>query len=144
MRVQPVNFKFLDRRQRFRRVTLVKNLLETTFANRIQHQPMLLPQNLFLLLVGEMRAVRLFAIRGCAFADTASFYEDLCLQQEIRFSRLALHVVNRVLVLNVGIEAKNHAVNISVVEKGGSRNDYGSSGNDVNACPSLDTISAEL
>ena len=70
---------------------------------------MLIPQNRLFFLVGKVWALRLFGVGGGAFADAASAHEHLRLQQEVALSGLALHVIHGVFVLDVGIEAKDHA-----------------------------------
>ena len=67
-------------------------------------------------------------------ADTAPPHKDLRLQQHVTLTRFALHVIDGIFVLDVGIEAKNHAWDIanSVVENRAARNDYGSSNPDKN------------
>src|SRR5207302_1744601 len=108
LRVQQLNIQLLDRRQGLRSISAVKHLFQATIANCVENQPMLLAQDLFFLLVGEVRALRLVGVRGGAFADAASANKDLCLQKQVGFTGLALDVVNRVLVLNVSIKAKDH------------------------------------
>ena len=41
-------------------------------------------------------------------ANAAPAYEDLGLQKEFAFTRFALHMVDRVAMFDVGIEAENH------------------------------------
>ena len=142
---QPLNIEFLDRSQRLRRLPFVEYLLKLSIANGIEDNPVLLAQNFFLFLIGEAWALGLFCIRGCAFTDTASADENLCLQEHVGLAGLALHVVNRVLVLDVGIKAKDHIGVISVIQKVSVRNDYGSSGEAhirpllLHACPNSPT-----
>ena len=109
IRVQPLDIEFLDGGERLRRIAVVKHLIEPALANGFEDQTMLLAQNLFLLLISEIWALGLVGVRGGTFADAAAADEDLSLQQQVRLAGLALHVVNRVLVLDVRIEAKDHA-----------------------------------
>ena len=44
----------------------------------------------------------------CSFSNAAPFDEYLRLQQALAFAGFALHVVDRVLLLDVGIKAKDH------------------------------------
>jgi hypothetical protein len=41
--------------------------------------------------------------------DTPPFHEDLGLQQGLALAGFALHVIDNVIVLDIGIEAKNHS-----------------------------------
>ncbi len=54
--------------------------------------------------------LRTGAVRNGALPDALASNEDLCLQQVLAFAGFALHVVGRVFVANVGVEAKDHAV----------------------------------
>src|SRR5205807_2014329 len=74
----------------------------------VEHQAVLLAQDLFLLLVGEAGALRLLPVGSGTLANAPSADEDLGLEKQIGFAGLALHVIDRVFVLNVGIEAKDH------------------------------------
>src|SRR5581483_8392448 len=78
-------------------------------ADCIENQPVLVTQYLLLLLVGDSLRTR-FSIGGRAFTNAAATHEDLRLQQQFALTRFALHVVDRVLVLDVSIEAENHAL----------------------------------
>src|ERR1700692_1326608 len=69
---------------------------------------MLLSQDLLLLLIGEAGLGSVFRIGRGTLADAASADKDLGLQETVAFARFALHVVHRVIVLHIGIEAKNH------------------------------------
>ena len=50
----------------------------------------------------------LLGVGGRVFADAAPADEDLRLQQEVVRARLALHVIDGIGVLDIGIESKNH------------------------------------
>ena len=69
---------------------------------------MLLAQQLLFLRVTDLHLAGLAAIGGGFLAYTAATHEDLRLQEEFPFTRLTLHVVDGVAVLDVGIEAENH------------------------------------
>jgi hypothetical protein len=71
---------------------------------------MLVAQDLLFLLVGEAGLGSFVGVGNGALADTSSADEDLRLQKQFVLPRFALDVVDRVLVLDVGIEAKNHMV----------------------------------
>src|SRR5690242_6693057 len=78
---------------------------------------MLFSQDLFFLLVGKVGALGLICVWRCALTDAAPADKDLGLEQQVCFARFTLHVVDGVLVLDVGVEAKNHALWISVSSK---------------------------
>ena len=71
---------------------------------------MLIPKNLLFLLVGEPSRSPLVCIRCGALAYAASSYKDLGLQEQLIFACFALHVINSVAMLHIGIEAKDHAI----------------------------------
>ena len=52
---------------------------------------------------------QLVAVRGGALADAAAAHEHLGLQQKLAFAGFALHVVDGVAVLNVGVKSEDHA-----------------------------------
>src|SRR5205807_2516203 len=60
------------------------------------------------LIIGEAGLGDLLGIRGGTLPDAASAHEYLGLQEMVVLARLALHVIDGVLVLDVGIEAENH------------------------------------
>ena len=107
-RVQPLDVEFLLRSQGLGSLALVEDLLQVAVTDGVEHQAVLLAQDLLLALIGETCARSLLSIRSRAFANAASAHEDLGLQQHLAFARLALHVIDGVVVLDVGIEAKNH------------------------------------
>ena len=69
---------------------------------------MLFPQLLLFLRVPELRFSGFGGIGSRFLANAAAAHENLGLQKEFPFTRLALHVIDRVAVLDVGIEAENH------------------------------------
>ena len=83
-------------------------IIQAAIADGVQHQAMLIAQAVFFLLVGEA-AGQLVPVGSRPFADTAATHEYLGLQQQLAFAGLALHVVDGVALLDVGVKAKNHA-----------------------------------
>jgi len=83
-------------------------LLQSPFADGFQYKAMLLPKDVLFPLVCEVRALRLVGVRGGTLPDAASANEDLGLKKKIAFASLALHVVDRVVVFDIRVEAKNH------------------------------------
>src|SRR5216683_2304329 len=69
---------------------------------------MLIAQQLFLLGIAELPLGRRRGIRNGFLPHATAAHEDLRLQQKLAFARFALHVVNRLTVLYVSIEAENH------------------------------------
>src|SRR5579864_228442 len=116
MRVQPLNLNLFDLRQGFWGLAL-ENLFQPAFADSIQDQAVLLAENLLFLLVGKVGTLGLLRVWSGALADAASLHEHLRLQQQVGFAGLALNVIDRAVVLDVGIEAKNHAGELSVSSK---------------------------
>src|SRR5208337_3691518 len=51
---------------------------------------------------------RVRSIGNGAFANAAAANEDLGLEELFAFAGFALHVIDRVLVANVGVKAKDH------------------------------------
>ena len=107
LRVEPLDFQFFYSRQIFR-LGLIKNIVELAFADRVQNQPMLLAEQLLFLNIFEWTFGRFRSVGGGFLADAAAADEDLRLQEQIALARLALHVVDRVHMLHIGIEAENH------------------------------------
>src|ERR1019366_1912892 len=87
---------------------MVEDVVEFSFANRVEHQSVLLTEQLLFLGVSGLCFAVLAGVGSGLLADAAATHEDLGLQQEFAFTRFALHVVDRVAVLHVGIEAENH------------------------------------
>src|SRR5208283_2376787 len=102
------------RSQRFWRIALVQDGIELAVADGIEYLAMQLAQHLLSILIAVLRAGcrRAQAIGNRALPDTAPPHEDLRLQQLLAFTRFALHVVDGIFVPNVGIKAKNHAVQV--------------------------------
>ena len=71
---------------------------------------MLIPKNLLFLLISEPSRSPLVGVRGGALPYAPSFHKHLGLQQQLVFTRFTLHVINRVAMFHVGIEAKDHAI----------------------------------
>ena len=92
----------------------------------VEHLAVLVPQDLLLLLVRKISARDLLGIGRCLFPDAAAAYEHLGLQDEFVFARFALHVINGIALLHIGIKTKNHAISIH---------------NSRNACMSVKTLS---
>jgi hypothetical protein len=69
---------------------------------------MLFAQLLLFLRISELSIGPVRRVGRGLLADAAPADEDLGLQQALAFAGFALHVVNRIYVLDVGIEAKNH------------------------------------
>ena len=105
--IQPLHVQFF-RASEILRFGLIQNAVQLPFPDRVQHQPMLLAQFVFFLCITESRLGRLAGVRLRPLANAPASNKDLRLQQKIRLTRLALHVVNRVLMLYVSIEAENH------------------------------------
>lgn len=106
--IQPLHLELFDGRERFRFLA-VENTIELAFADRVQHVPVLFAEQLLLLLVGLSLAGR-GGVGNRLLADAASTDKNLGLQQQLALSSFALHMVNRVRVLDVGIKAKNHRI----------------------------------
>ena len=87
---------------------MVQNVVQLPFPDRIQNQAVLLAELLLFLRIAELDFGRFGSIGRGSLADAASAHKNLCLEQQIAFTRLALHVINRVHVLHIGIEAENH------------------------------------
>ena len=78
-------------------------------ADSIEHETVLIAKTMFLLLVGKA-ACNLVTVRSGSFADTTAAHEYLGLQQKFAFARLALHVIDGVPLLDVGIKAEDHGM----------------------------------
>ncbi len=109
-RIKPLNVEFLLRGQALGGLALVEDVRQKTVADGVENQPVLIAENLLLLLIGKARLLRLLGVRSGALANATSADKHLGLQQHLAFARLALHVVDSVFVLDVGIEAKNHGL----------------------------------
>jgi hypothetical protein len=79
-----------------------------SIANGIEHQAVLIAQDLLLLVVGKASFRHLLCVRGGSFPHAAAAHENLSLQQQLTFTGFTLHVEDRVIVLYVGIETENH------------------------------------
>ena len=88
--------------------TLIENGLEPAFPQGVKDQPVLVSQRLLFLLIGESATRHFLRVGGSPFTDAAPANKDLGLQQLLTFACLALHVVDSVFVLNVGIKTKDH------------------------------------
>jgi len=106
--VEPLHFELLDSGECFRFLA-VEDAIELAFPDRIEHVPVLFAEQLLFLLVSLSLAGR-GGIGNCFLADAASTDKNLRLQQQLALSSFALHMVNRVRVLDVGIKAKNHRI----------------------------------
>ena len=69
----------------------------------------LFAEQLLFLLVG-LPLARRGGIGNRFFSDTTSTDKNLRLQQQLAFASFALHVVDGVRVLDVGVESKNHRI----------------------------------
>ena len=105
--IEPLHVQFFRARE-ILRFGLIQNAVQLPFPDRVQHQPMLLAQLVLFLRVPEPGLGRLAGVGLGPFANAPAADKDLRLQQKIRLARLALHVVNRVLMLYVSVEAENH------------------------------------
>lgn len=108
--IEPMHVQFLNGGQTFCRVPFIEGSVQTAITDRIEDQAMLIPKNLLFLLVGEPSRSPLVCIRCGALAYAASSYKDLGLQEQLIFACFALHVINSVAMLHIGIEAKDHAI----------------------------------
>src|SRR5207249_778573 len=97
-------------RQALRRFTLIEDFIQLAFTNGIQHQAVLVTQDLLFLLIAKTAAGCFIRIRSCPLSHTAPADEHLGLQEQLVLSRLALHVVHGVVMLDIGIEAKDHVM----------------------------------
>lgn len=78
---------------------------------------MLISQDLLFLLVVESNFRGPPGVGLCAFPDATAAHKNLSLQQEFAFASLTLHVIDRVLVLYVGIKTKNHLIMFDACSK---------------------------
>ena len=85
-----------------------EELLQTAGANRLDDAFVLGLEQVVHALVREARLGELIGIRGGMLTDAAAADEDLRLQKLVVSAGFALHVVHRALVLDIGIESKNH------------------------------------
>ena len=67
---------------------------------------------LFFVLVGEIPLGQSLGVRSGSFPDAAATHKHLGLQDELVFPSFTLHVVDRVALLHIGVEAKNHSDSI--------------------------------
>src|ERR1051326_8688585 len=111
--VEPLHVQFFDRGERLWSFSLVEDIIDVPIADRVEHHAVLVAQNLFLLLVGESGLSSLVGIGSRALADAASAHEDLRLQEKFVLTRLTLHVKNRILMLDIGIEPKDHVISLT-------------------------------
>src|SRR5215475_4374938 len=109
VRVQPLDVEFLLGGQALVRLAVVEYLFQLPVPDGVKDEAVLIAQNSFFLLIGEIRALGLISVWRRPLADTAALHEDLGLQQQVGFPRLTLYVIDGVFVLDVGIEAKDHA-----------------------------------
>ena len=75
-----MHIKFFDRGENFRGFALIENVVQVAVAYGIQHQSVLITQDLFFLLIGKATARELFSVRRRSLPDTASAHEHLGLQ----------------------------------------------------------------
>ena len=87
---------------------MVQHALQLPFPDRIQHQSVLLAQFVLFLGVSESAFSGFAGVRFGPFSNTAAANEHLRLQQKLPFAGFTLHVIDGVVMLDVGIEAKNH------------------------------------
>src|SRR5579859_8118366 len=87
---------------------MVEDTVEFAFADGVEHKTVLLAELLFLLSVPELSFLSLAGVGSGLLADAAPAHENLGLQNEFAFTCLALHVIDRVAMLHVGIKAENH------------------------------------
>ena len=71
---------------------------------------MLVAEHGFFLLVGKERIDGAVGVRSCPFADAAAAHKHLGLKQELALAGFALHVVDSIAVLHVGVEPENHGI----------------------------------
>ena len=105
--VDPFDVQLLDGGQDFG-FGAIEDALQLAFANGLEHQAMLIAQLLLFLRIAETGLHGRAGVGDGALADAASANEDLGLEQLFALAGFALHVVDGVAVLDVGIEAKNH------------------------------------
>src|SRR5258707_925176 len=74
---------------------------------------MLVAQNVLLLLIAEVRLGGTGGVGGSTLADATSAHEYLGLQQKLALAGFALHVVHRIVVFHIGVEAEDHRVFLS-------------------------------
>src|SRR4029077_3273213 len=92
-------------------------VLDPALANGIEDEPVLVAQDLFFLLIGEIAFGDLLGVGSRSFADTTAAHEDLGLQNQLIFPSLALHVVDRVALFYICVKAENHAVSIPLEKR---------------------------
>src|SRR6185369_13158180 len=107
--VQPLHVELFDRSQRLGRVALVEDVIQMAVTDRVEDQAMLVAQAVLFLLVGKTSR-QLVSVGSRALADAATANEHLGLQQKLALAGLALHVVDGVALLNVGVKAEDHAL----------------------------------
>ena len=71
---------------------------------------MLFPQQVLFLFIGKGSLVGPVGIGRRPLTNAASPNKDLRLKYEVTLAGFALDVINRVLMLNIGIETENHRV----------------------------------
>jgi hypothetical protein len=68
----------------------------------------LVSQLLFFLRISKAGVGRGIRVGNSLFADTPAAHEYLSLEQSLALARFTLHVIDRIVVLYIGIEAENH------------------------------------
>src|SRR4029077_2992627 len=106
--IQPLHIQFFDGGKGFRGVALVEDLFELAIADGVENQAVLITQDLFLLLIAKTAPGHLVGVGSGALADAAPAHEDLGLQEQLSLTGFALHVIDGITVLYIGIEAENH------------------------------------
>ena len=92
----------------YRSAAYLEDFFEPVLADGVDNLLVLGLEQLVHLLVGEAGLADAIGIGNGLLADAAALDEDLGLQQLVVAAGLALHVVDRVLVANVGVEAEDH------------------------------------
>src|ERR1039458_2880085 len=104
-----MHVQLLDGCQTLRRLS-VQNALQLPIPDSVEHQAMLIAQYLFLLLIAKAALGGCVRVGSGPFPNTPPANKDLCLQQTLALAGFALHMVNRVRMLYVRVEAKNHEI----------------------------------
>ena len=87
---------------------VVEDALQLAFADRFEHQAMLVAELLLFLGIAETGLRGRSGIGDGPLAHAAAAHEHLGLEQFFALARLALHVVDGVAVFYVGVKSKNH------------------------------------
>jgi hypothetical protein len=105
--ILPLHIKLFDAGQSLA-FRFIQNALQLTIFNRFQNQSMLIAQELLFLMIAKTSLGGGGRVGNGFLAYTSSPDEDLGLKQFFTLARFALHVIDGVNVLYVGVESKNH------------------------------------